>query len=174
MISNIIAFDKYTYLWLVKFQHQKGVIKFFRITSFSGDGYFYPVMALSILFLDQAEGLPIFLSVLIAFFIEIPLFITLKKLFKRDRPFEQLSCAYKLVQPNDKFSLPSGHSAAAFLIATLLAFYYPIVTPVVFTWASLVGLSRVMLGVHYPSDILSGALLGSACSMTAILTLTYL
>jgi len=60
-------------------------------------------------------------------------------------------------------SFPSGHTAAAFSIATALTISNPkwyVMAPT-FTWATLVGYSRLYLGVHYPSDILAGALVGS-------------
>jgi len=61
--------------------------------------------------------------------------------------------------PTDK-SFPSGHTSTAFGAATYLSMVYPYLSPVLMALAYFVGLSRIALGVHYPSDVLVGALLG--------------
>ena len=63
------------------------------------------------------------------------------------------------VRPLDH-SFPSGHSASSFAAATALSIYYPKAAPLAFTLATGVGLSRVHLGVHYPSDAAVGAVVG--------------
>lgn len=66
-------------------------------------------------------------------------------------------------------SFPSGHTSSAFATATSLSLAYPkwyVIVPT-FTWAGTVGYSRMHLGVHYPSDVLAGALVGSGCAWLA-------
>ena len=67
----------------------------------------------------------------------------------------------------DPHSFPSGHTSSAFAIATSLSASYPkwyVVVPAM-TWATSVGVSRVWLGVHYPSDVLVGAGVGAATAL---------
>lgn len=91
-------------------------------------------------------------------------FITVvsKKIIKTDRPYD----TYPMVQPvvsEASYSMPSGHTSTAFATATSLSLAYPkwyVVAPS-FVWAGAIGYSRMHLGVHYPSDVLAGAIVGS-------------
>jgi len=87
---------------------------------------------------------------------------------KRERPYVALQNVHTMhMDTADKYSMPSGHTTAAFAIATALTLRYP--KPYVYipayAWAAFVGYGRVYLGLHYPSDVLAGALLGSACAL---------
>jgi PAP2 superfamily len=82
--------------------------------------------------------------------------------FKRERPFDTFP---ELDKQSDggSYSFPSGHTSAAFSTATAVSIAFPkwyIIAPS-FLWASTVGYSRMDLGVHYPSDVLAGAIVGS-------------
>jgi len=72
-----------------------------------------------------------------------------------------------LPAPYAEASFPSGHAITAFAAAVLLAYWYPRQGGVFLGLAGLVGLSRILLGVHFPSDVLAGALLGSAVALVA-------
>jgi undecaprenyl-diphosphatase len=66
-------------------------------------------------------------------------------------------------------SFPSSHAVNNFAVATLFTYYYRRIGPYVYGWAALVALSRVAVGVHYPSDILGGAVIGTLVSLCVIL-----
>lgn len=95
-------------------------------------------------------------------------FVTIasKSIFKRDRPY----VTHPSIQPlsiEGSYSMPSAHTSSAFATATSLSMAYPkwyVVVPS-FVWASSVGYSRMNLGVHYPSDVLVGALVGSGSAV---------
>ena len=89
----------------------------------------------------------------------------LKILFRRPRPFESMDGTPAQPIP-DRWSMPSGHSSLAFSTATALCLEFPrweVITPSLL-WAGGVGFSRVMLGHHYPGDVLAGAFTGAACA----------
>ncbi len=96
------------------------------------------------------------------FFVNAAITIALKYAINRERPFR----AYRELDKQSEGgagSMPSGHTSTAFATATSLSMAFPkwyIIVPT-FAWASTVGYSRMHLGVHYPSDVLVGALLGS-------------
>ncbi|WP_237659177.1 phosphatase PAP2 family protein [Tepidanaerobacter sp. GT38] len=61
-------------------------------------------------------------------------------------------------------SFPSGHTTAGFSLAAVLAMHFPAYSLISYSLAAMVGLSRIYTGMHYPSDVLSGAFLGMACA----------
>lgn len=91
----------------------------------------------------------------------------IKYYFRRQRPFISLVQAIAVGKKPGTFSFPSGHSAAAFAGAWLLTRHYPRLAPLWYTVAVLTGFSRIYLGAHYPGDVLSGAVTGTAMAEAA-------
>jgi membrane-associated phospholipid phosphatase len=90
---------------------------------------------------------------------------TLKYSVKRERPFITYSGITKKAAAGSP-SFPSGHTSNAFAAATSLSLEFPkwyVIVPS-YAWAGSVGYSRMHLGVHYPSDVLAGAVIGSGCA----------
>jgi undecaprenyl-diphosphatase len=85
-----------------------------------------------------------------------------KYYFRRRRPFVDVVQAIAVGKKPGTYSFPSGHSAAAFAGAWLLTRHYPRLAALWYVIASLVGFSRIYLGAHYPGDVFSGALAGTA------------
>ncbi|MBU2965155.1 phosphatase PAP2 family protein [Amphritea sp. 2_MG-2023] len=131
-----------------------------RLISKLGDGSLYLIIGLLLAWLEPKHGGEFLLAGLFVFAIELPVYLYLKQLIKRDRPCDRFADVTPQITPADKFSLPSGHAAAAFVFASLLAVYYPAFMMLGYTLAGLIALARVFLGVHYPTDILAGAVLG--------------
>lgn len=134
----------------------------------SGDGGLYILICLVVWWLsnnEQHQLLPA--TILIGFAIERPIYLLAKNRFARIRPCDCLVTNAYIV-PSDKFSLPSGHSAAAFLVAIILSHFFPEYTWLLLSWAAGVAISRVVLGVHFPADIIIGATIGSCCGLFAL------
>jgi undecaprenyl-diphosphatase len=95
--------------------------------------------------------------------------LALKFIIRRQRPQGDWGAIYRKTDPH---SFPSGHAARAFLLATLaLGLGPPWFGLALLAWAPLVSLARVSLGVHYPSDVAAGALLGIALGLVGLAAL---
>jgi undecaprenyl-diphosphatase len=98
-------------------------------------------------------------------------FIALKRRFRRPRPCDVAPHLLFDVPPPDAFSFPSGHTMNAFAVATVLALSFPVLLPALVFLAASIGASRVVLGLHYPSDVGVGAALGTligACAYAGL------
>lgn len=94
----------------------------------------------------------------------------LKYAFDRERPYVKYPDKIHPIEPEDSPSFPSGHTAAAFSLATSLSITYPkwyVIAPSA-VWACGVGMARMNQGVHYPSDVLAGAAIGIGCGFANI------
>ncbi|MDP2668821.1 MAG: phosphatase PAP2 family protein [bacterium] len=78
----------------------------------------------------------------------------------RARPFSILADVHRLVSESPAGAMPSGHAVFSFAVAMAVYFYYPKTSILFFLAAISMGLARVAAGVHWPSDILAGALVG--------------
>lgn len=94
----------------------------------------------------------------------------LKYTFDRRRPYVKYPQLVHPIEPEDSPSFPSGHTAAAFSLATSLSITYPkwyVIAPSAL-WACGVGFARMNQGVHYPSDVLTGAAIGVGCAFVNV------
>ncbi|SDN59888.1 phosphatase PAP2 family protein [Alkalicoccus daliensis] len=88
----------------------------------------------------------------------------IKKRFSRPRPYERLQNVTLSSKALKDFSFPSGHSTAAFSLAVMFSIYLPLLAFLLLPAAATVAFSRMYLGLHYPTDCLIGAVIGSASS----------
>lgn len=159
LLYSIHKYDVSVFIWLANTKAISVMRKVSRYVSKTGDGQLY-LLIIGLLYWMQGFDGPLLQAMLMAFSIERPLYFLLKNGLRRNRPQAALPDFRSVITPSDQFSFPSGHTSAAFLMATLLSSYLPTLMFALYTWALLVGFSRIMLGVHFPTDTLVGALMG--------------
>src|SRR5713226_6753421 len=95
-------------------------------------------------------------------------FKALKRLSQRPRPCQFEPHCWSRVLPPDKFSFPSGHTMTAFSIALVVGYFYPSLEGALFFVALSIAVSRIVLGMHFLSDVLAGVVLGIALGCASI------
>ena len=167
MLNDLYQYDLRMLLWCRKSRFYPQFIALVCSISRSGDGYLQLSFPLVYWLLYPEDGGDFIRLALIAFSIERPLYLLLKNTLKRRRPPEVIAHFTSVVQASDQFSFPSGHTMAAFLLAGISTFHLGVIALPLYLWALLVGCSRVILGVHFPSDIIAGATLGCVIALIA-------
>lgn len=141
----------------------------FRLVSRLGDGLFWYALMLLILLFEGSDGLLPLLHMALAGLSGTLLYKWLKGKTLRPRPFEVHQDIFMTGKPLDKFSFPSGHTLHAVVFGLVAINYYPALSFIIMPFVSMVALSRVVLGLHYPSDVLAGALIGSLIAALSFL-----
>ncbi|TXS93825.1 phosphatase PAP2 family protein [Parahaliea maris] len=136
-----------------------------RALSRSGDGYLHLLIPALLALLGARELDQFCLLLALSLSVERSLYFVLKNTLKRRRPQEAVPGFRSLITASDQFSFPSGHSSAAFLLASALVLVYGGPVIAMYLWATCVALSRIVLGVHFPGDTLAGAFMGTSCAL---------
>ena len=151
---------------------EKPFIKeFFTIISRLGDGVFWYVMMLGIPAVQGLSALHISLHMFAASSIAYLLYKVIKSNTKRPRPFaqnQQIDLGGRVL---DKYSFPSGHTLHAVNFTIILLFYFPQLTVILVPFTTLVALSRIVLGLHYPTDVICGIILGALVACLSLVTI---
>jgi undecaprenyl-diphosphatase len=132
-----------------------------------GDGWlWYATGAMVALFGGRGRGAAL-VSAVAAVSLGIALFLTLKRAFGRRRPCAMEPHCWATLLPPDQFSFPSGHTITAFAVALSLGAFYPAMLPGLLFCAASVAASRILLGMHFLTDVLAGAAIGAAVGSLA-------
>ena len=126
-----------------------------------GDGWLWYAMGLAILVLGSTSRFQAVGAAGLSASVSILLFQSLKRLTGRRRPCEIEPHCWATLLPPDQFSFPSGHTMTAFAVAIPLMLFYPTLTIGLLFCALSIAMSRILLGMHFLSDVVAGALIGT-------------
>lgn len=132
-----------------------------------GDGWLWYVMGALILLFGGERRLPATGAGALAAGVGIALFLRLKRAAGRRRPGAFEPHCWATLLPPDQFSFPSGHTITAFAVAVSLGRFYPELAVGLLFCALSVAASRILLGMHFLSDVLAGAAIGTGLAWAA-------
>ena len=144
--------------------HRLGTVRvtaFFSAISRIGDGHYYYVVLGLLLLAQGAAALPLVGHVALVGAAGHLAYRTLKRRTARVRPLHFADGFHLSVPPLDRYSFPSGHTLHAVVFTLVVVSYLPALAWLLVPFTVLVALSRVILGLHYPTDVAAGAGLGA-------------
>ena len=134
----------------------------FQIASHLGDGIVWYVLILALPILYGVGAVKPAMAMALTGLLGVLLYSLLKRLFVRERPFITHQTISQGAAPLDRYSFPSGHTLHAVSFTWQAAAHFPELGWVLLPLAALIAASRVVLGLHYPTDVLAGATIGAA------------
>jgi undecaprenyl-diphosphatase len=132
----------------------------------AGDGWLWGLIGIAILLFGN-KGRLAAAAAGSAALVGAALFVSLKRVSGRKRPCEIEPHCWATLLPPDQFSFPSGHTITAFAVSVTLGLFYPVLLPFLLFCAVSIALSRILLGMHFFSDVLAGAAIGTVLAMCA-------
>ncbi|WP_280156233.1 phosphatase PAP2 family protein [Piscinibacter sp. XHJ-5] len=148
-------------LWLHRGADSPAVLATLLLVSRLGDGVLWYVMVATLPFWGGPEGWKCALYMVALGVVNFVFYSALKQRVARPRPSVSCPGIRACCRALDEFSFPSGHTTHAVAFALLLGHYYPALAWPLWGFAVLIALSRVVLGLHFPSDVAVGATIGA-------------
>ena len=134
----------------------------FQIASRLGNGILWYVLILALPVLYGAAAVKPAIVMALTGVLGVVLYTLLKRLFVRERPFITHAAINQAAAPLDRYSFPSGHTLHAVSFTWQACAHFPELAWVLLPLTALIAGSRVVLGLHYPTDVLAGASIGAA------------
>ncbi|MCW4453583.1 phosphatase PAP2 family protein [Flavobacterium sp. MXW15] len=152
-----------------RYGRRRRVRQLFAAISRLGDGLFWYLLMAALVVVDGLDGLRASVHMAATGVVALLLYKALKRWTRRPRPFAADLRIRAWVAPLDEFSFPSGHTLHAVSFSIVALAHYPWLAPLLVPFTVGVALSRVVLGLHYPSDVLAASAIGAVLASTALL-----
>jgi len=147
---------------------QRAIVRVFRTVSRLGDGVFWYMLILAIAIFGGANGPAAALHMLLTGAVAALLYRVLKHWTRRPRPYRAHAGIVAHIAPLDEYSFPSGHTLHAVTFTLIALAWFPLLAPVLIPFTVLVAMSRVVLGLHYPTDVLIATAIGFALAEVSL------
>jgi len=154
--------------WLNRANRRELTGRFFALVSRLGDGVFWYSLMLLLPLIHGAAALAVSVHMALTGLGCLVVYKWLKARTSRPRPFMVSDNIIRRVPPLDEYSFPSGHTLHAVAFSLVLLSYLPQWFWVVVPFTALVAASRPVLGLHYPSDVLAGAVIGASVAAISL------
>ena len=165
-VSTLSAPDKRLMRRINRWNAPRWVRWWMLLATRAGDGWLWALIGIAVLLSADAGRFRAISAAGLAVTCGILMFHRVKRIFCRTRPRDIEPHCWANIVTRDRFSFPSGHSTTAFAVALSLGSFYPEIMPLLLVLAANVAISRVVVGMHFLSDVLvgsgAGALLGYA------------
>lgn len=148
-------------LWMHGAATRNWVVRVFGVVSRVGDGWIWYAIIASLLWAGGPMGSSAAVRMIGVGAIDLILYGIIKRWIARPRPYRACPNIRACTKTLDEFSFPSGHTLHSVAFSLILTVYYPAAAFVVWPFTILVAVSRIVLGLHYPSDVIVGAVLGA-------------
>jgi undecaprenyl-diphosphatase len=158
-------------LFVNRMSHQRMLAPAFRFISRIGDGIFWYSLMLVLPLIYGKQGLYAAGTMGIVGAINLLLYRKCKKSISRDRPYVTINTVNLAGIALDRYSFPSGHTLHAVGFSVVATAFFPPLWIVLYPMAFLIALSRPLLGLHYPSDVLVAALVGYSTAHSVLFLL---
>lgn len=147
---------------------RRGVRPFFGVVSRLGDGWFWYGLMVVLAVLAGPRGIRAALQMACTGLLAWLLYSVLKRHTRRPRPFRVHADVIAGAAALDEYSFPSGHTLHAVSFTIVAVAWFPCLALPLIAFTALVAISRVVLGLHYPTDVLAGALIGAALGVASL------
>jgi undecaprenyl-diphosphatase len=148
--------------------HRRVLRRLFQIASRLGDGIVWYALILALPLLYGAPAAKPAIAMALTGALGVVLYTVLKRLFVRERPFITHHAISQAAAPLDRYSFPSGHTLHAVSFTWQACAHFPELSWVLLPLTALIAGSRVVLGLHYPTDVLAGAIIGAALAQLGL------
>lgn len=161
LFNRIDALELQFCLWLNRPCHSPQVQAFFSFISRLGNGLIWYVLMASLPFIEGSKGLETAVQMGMTALAGLAIYFQLRKRLVRERPYVTHPDITLGTAPLGKFSFPSGHTLHAVGFSIIAINYYPELAWLLIPFTLLTAMSRIVLGLHYPTDVLAGAAIGT-------------
>jgi undecaprenyl-diphosphatase len=151
-----------------RYGRPEAIRRFFSVISRLGDGGAWLALGGFVLLVHGARAVPFILKAAVIAAIGVTIYKLLKRGLVRERPYIANGNILCGTPPLDRYSFPSGHTLHAACFTVLFGDFEPLLLMVTVPFAVLIAISRMVLGLHYPSDVLAGAAVGIALATAGL------